>query len=227
MKMRISVLLIFFFFACESRREVAIDEKVKLYGDVLDQLITEHFYQLCLPPNEVTDSARSDFFNNKITEEKFLRIGDSLKRIRKNALPRCVVDYTNEFQIFRDVDELPADIIATINERLKGDFIDEHFKGEAMSTVTDSLSKPAELRAADLAVGYMEIVPRGARKDKPYGEGIGVFALSRVYFNSQADRAILYYEFTCGPKCGLGDVVFLEKTINMWAVIEYKRVWEL
>ena len=225
--MRISVLLILFVFACESKREVTIDEKLKLYGDVLDQVITEHFYDLCMPPNEVRDTARSDLFKGKITEVKFLRISDSLKRIRKNALPKCVVDYTNEFQIFSDVDELPDDIKATINERLKGKFFDDNFTNESISTVTDSISKPAELRAADLAVEYMEIRSWITRQDKPYGEGIGVIALSTVYFNSQADKAVLYYEFTCGPYCGSGDVVFLEKTVNMWAVIEYKRVWEL
>jgi len=224
---RITVVLILFSMGCESVREVKYDEKLKLYNDVLDQVVYDNYFERCLQRDARMDSARSNFYRGKLTEEQFNRVRDSLITVRKNELPRCVIDYTNEFQIFRSAHELPEDIRATIAERLKGEFFDDHFPDGSLQAAADSISKPAKFTASQLEVDHMDMVPNGSQKDKPYGEGIGVVAFSNLYFNPPGDRAVLFYEFTCGPSCGMGEVLFLEKDGDLWMITQYNRVWEM
>jgi len=226
MRILTACILIVFTFGCESPREVSSDERVKLYNDVLDQVVSDNLYQHCVPFDKPAEKILIDFQQGKINQVAFDRASDSLKTIRKNTPPPCVISHAGEFQIFRTVHEIPEDIKASIVERLKDEFTELHFDDASISEIADSISRPSPLDAKALGVSYLDIVPYVKRENKLYGDGIGVFALSKVYFNFKADKGILFYEFTCGPKCGMGEVVFIEKVLDDWKVVTYKRVWE-
>jgi hypothetical protein len=198
-----------------------------VYNNVLDQIIYDNFFERCLHLDGRLDSARSKFYRGKLTEDQFKRVRDSLSTIRKNEIPKCKLNFTDEFQIFRTVHEFPDDIRATITERLKGSFYDDNFPTGSLPAAADSISKPATFSATDLALEYMDVIPNNAKKDKPFGDGIGVVAFSKLYFNRPGDKAVLFYEFTCGPSCGVGEVLFLQKGADTWEVAEYNRVWEM
>jgi len=72
----------------------------------------------------------------------------------------------------------------------------------------------------------LEIFPYTKKSNRPFGEGIGVLSFSKIYFSHEADKAILFYEFVCGPKCGVGEVVLLEKVKGKWRIVTYKRIWD-
>ena len=142
-----------------------------------------------------------------------------------NGLTISAKDYANEFQIFTTGHELSDDIRFSMSEALKDVFFTEHFSNTSVKSIIDTLSQSAALSAKDLTVSYLEIVPYVKRVNRPFGDGMGVFSFSRIYFNKEADKAILFYEFNCGPKCGTGRVVFLIKENNKWKVEKYGDVW--
>lgn len=211
--------------SCDQKPTVSVEEKVGLYNDVLDQIIMNKYYHHCLIPDENIDRMVNALHHGTIDSLTYSRIEDSLTTVRKNRLPKCVLDFTDDFQIYAKSREL-NDIKFSITEALKDTFIISNFGGVSINAIVDTLSQPSALKATDLAVNYLEIVPYLKRKKRLYGEGMGVMGLSKIYFNRDLDKAILYYEFNCGPKCGTGEVVFIAKTGLRWEVKSYKRVWD-
>jgi len=204
----------------------SLKDKLELYNDVLDQIVSDNYFQYCLVLDERHKEIQNDFYDGRIDTATYLKIGDSLKSARKSTLPKCELDYANEFQILTRNHELSNDLKTSVSENLKDRFLTENFPGVSPMAIIDTLSQTAQLSAKDLTTGYLEIIPYGNRAHKPYGGGMGVMGFSRVYFNKELDKAILYYEFNCGPKCGTGEVVFVEKVSGKWRVDKYKRVWD-
>lgn len=219
-------LVIILLVGCKPVSNILTDEKLKLYNEILDQIISDNYFQYCLVLDEKTKKIESDFYKSKIDSITYLKIGDSLKLVRKQTLPRCVLSYTSEFQIFTAARKLSTDIESSIAEGLKDEFLTKNFGNISAETIIDTLSRTAQLNAKDLAISYLEITPYIKRQNRPYGDGIGVMGFSRIYFNKEVDKAIVYYEFNCGPKCGTGEVVFIEKVAGKWMVIAYKGIWD-
>jgi hypothetical protein len=48
---------------------------------------------------------------------------------------------------------------------------------------------------------------------------------SRVGFDGDRKHALMFVSMTCGPLCGAGQIVVLERRWGAWHVIETKRVW--
>jgi len=200
-------------------------DRLKLYNDALSQLIDENYYQHCIDFDGRAKNVYDDFVGGKIDSNTYSRTVDSLKIARKGTPPRCVLDYSNVFQIFTKDHRLGTDAILSIREGLKDDFVTEHFSNASTGVIIDTLSQPAQLDAPDLSVSYLEIVPYAKRAHKPYGNGMGVIGFSKIYFNKKSDRAILFYEFNCGPKCGSGEIIFLVKKGDNWTIVKSKRTW--
>ena len=54
---------------------------------------------------------------------------------------------------------------------------------------------------------------------------IGNAAFSRVVFNDNKTRGCFYFQFVCGPLCGHGVIVFVEKVNNKWQIEGNREVW--
>ena len=58
-----------------------------------------------------------------------------------------------------------------------------------------------------------------------FGGAWGIVRLSRVGFNADRSRAILSVSGSCGPLCGSGDYVVLEKKSGKWRVLGRVMAW--
>lgn len=225
MKSILYVVIATLLFGCEPVANVSKEDRLKLYNDALDQIITENYFQHCLDFDEKVEAIQRDFTQGKMDSLTYLRIGDSLKEVRKTTLPKCVLDYADEFQIFTTGHGLNDNIRNSITGGLSDTFI-SNFANVSVKAIVDTLSQTARLNVKDLATSYLEIIPYTKRPHRPYGDGMGVISFSRTYFSKEADKAILFYEFNCGPKCGSGEIVFLERANGKWKIVEYKRIWD-
>jgi hypothetical protein len=203
------------------KNDFSKENELKLCNEVLDQIIYDNYYQNCLADD---DKLHQDFLSDKMTESVYLKIVDSLKEVRKKVGPKCKIDYTDRLGIFSKDSVFDNDIKLSIRNNLKDTFLVNHFGDVSVDAVFDKLSRPAKLSVSDLQISYMDIVPHD--KNTPYGKGIGLIAISKMYFNEKFDKAILYYEFNCGPLCGHGQVVFIEKENDEWKILKYKRIWD-
>jgi hypothetical protein len=223
--MKSMIALIFLFVvACQSTSEVTRNDKLNLYNDALRQIMDENYFKFCVD-FDVTSRLRKNLISGNIDSNRYLVIVDSLKSARRGTLPKCVLDYSNEFQIFTPARVLDSAIKMSIAASLRTSFVDDHFDG-SIDTIIDTLSQTAELQTGDLLVDYLEIVPYARKPYRPFGDGIGVISLSKVFFDATGRRAILFYEFNCGPRCGSGKIVFLERSMNRWSIIGQKKIWD-
>jgi hypothetical protein len=223
--MKSMIALIFLFVvACQSTSEVTRNDKLNLYNDALRQIMDENYFKFCVD-FDVTSRLRKNLISGNIDSNRYLVIVDSLKSARRGTLPKCVLDYSNEFQIFTPARVLDSAIKMSIAASLRTSFVDDHFDG-SIDTIIDTLSQTAELQTGDLLVDYLEIVPYARKPYRPFGNGIGVISLSKVFFDATGRRAILFYEFNCGPRCGSGKIVFLERSMNRWSIIGQKKIWD-
>jgi hypothetical protein len=53
----------------------------------------------------------------------------------------------------------------------------------------------------------------------------GLIILSRVGFDAGMNQALVYFHHWCGPKCGRGYYLLLEKSSDRWQVVQRKQVW--
>ena len=58
-----------------------------------------------------------------------------------------------------------------------------------------------------------------------YKDYDGFIAISRIGYNDTKDQAVLLLEHHCGPSCGTGKFINLEKTLNKWAVQSTLTIW--
>ncbi len=54
---------------------------------------------------------------------------------------------------------------------------------------------------------------------------IGVVSLSKVFMNDKRDQGLLYYEFTCGGKCGMGEIVLVQYIKKRWTIKKALNLW--
>lgn len=189
----------------------------------MEQILSDNFWG-CLDAN-AQEKLLDDFYQKKVDSATYYRLLDSLIGERKKQEPKCIVDYYDEFgymyeEGFKEIDVSVIHLEATLNDN----FVKRNFSSVSIKAILDSISRISNLKADDFSVPFMEIVPHERRKYRPWGEGIGVISLSNVYIDK--NKAILYYEFGCGPKCGRGEVLFLVKFQEKWRVYKHNRMWD-
>lgn len=58
-----------------------------------------------------------------------------------------------------------------------------------------------------------------------YPNAWGIQRFSRVGFNSDKTKAVLYAESICGARCGTGEYLILEKKDGAWKVVKNLMIW--
>ena len=54
---------------------------------------------------------------------------------------------------------------------------------------------------------------------------IGVVAFSKVFLNENKTKGVLYYEYMCGGKCGMGEIILVELVEEHWKIKEVHQLW--
>ena len=122
--------------------------------------------------------------------------------------------------------KLDSVTIVYIGDLLRDTFLMEYFTNENFREILETITTNPGLEAKDLSVSYLQIVPHDKSKNVFFGLGIGILSFSKIYFNKDSSKAVIYYEFICGPKCGVGEIIFLNKTWSKWKIEKYKRVFD-
>ena len=60
---------------------------------------------------------------------------------------------------------------------------------------------------------------------KKYPRSSGIMGLSRVGFNADTTKAVVYFENVCGKLCGNGYIAYLEKGWLGWKVERVAHLW--
>jgi hypothetical protein len=129
---------------------------------------------------------------------------------------------------------------AAIKERMpsvRQDTLDDFFskKGERQLAANFELkAKYVIVGGEDLQDVFPEEAPSKSYDDMAkrwdsfyakYPGSAGVVFFSTVGFNLAKDQALLFTGRACGPLCGLGQYVLLEKKERVWGVKDFMHLW--
>lgn len=203
------------------------NEELKLYNEALDQIITTYCKSHCLlqSDSEFVENINDAFYHGKIDPDKYYRTADSLFAHRKTQLPKCVMEYSPFFYASQSMTS--KDMQSAVTYVLQDDFFTEHFSNTPMTTVIDTLLQNTTFDWKTISLPYMRFVAHDTLDQKHlYGDtGVGVIALSKIYFSKERDHAILFFEFKSSPNFQRGEIVFLEKTWGYWKAVAFRNIW--
>jgi hypothetical protein len=88
----------------------------------------------------------------------------------------------------------------------------------------DSLNTVQQhMQAQEFQLCTAKLVPLPAAQRFP--EAGGTITLSSVVFNASQDQALLAYGWQCGPRCGFGEVLWVEKVQGRWRIKQAEGTW--
>jgi hypothetical protein len=76
-----------------------------------------------------------------------------------------------------------------------------------------------------LTTNFNFIIKRNDTLPKHKLTHLGTVSFSRVAYNEAKDKACIYTSFSCGSKCGHGDILFFEKVAGHWICRSQWRTW--
>jgi len=197
------------------------DRQLKVYNDVLNDLIAHRFYNGYLA---------------KAFEEHPYDYGEG-QDFDTARFNRDRVKYHN--QIFNDTSYFQNIYLDTA---LRHSYWDDYFpKTSSDSTpqvpelmelfdafkdspllIIDTLTlAQSQYRPSDfhLCVARLKLYKR------PYDFSIPRVSFSKIFFHPSKPQAMLYYEFICDTKCGFGEVLLAEEVNGHWIIKDRYELW--
>lgn len=200
-----------------------IDREFLLYDNILSELVTSRFYDLYL--GDIEDMTRLQVEYGDVQSPDLLSYDTIVRKLRirmesDTARQRtiCLTDkfYRGPWKILLSFDSTYAHKIPTKYKDLM------ILVSNDTLAMRDTLDNPQDkYKPGDFHNAAFKI---GSPKSKDDCQ-IGLVGFSKAFFNSTRDKAILYYEFHCGEKCGKGELLLVEYIKGSWKIKSIQRVW--
>lgn len=215
------------------------DPQLQAYNDVLIELVEDHFYMIYLgEEGELIRREYSDHFETD-SQQAVNKLKASVNALKHNLLRDTASlktifishkgthqDLFNEFSEAlwqKPLDRLEGNdgirhLLARYNADDPSIFVD---LGEPQQKYTASDFQACTFNVDSLGeVEFVyELEPHKKRK------AIGQVGLSKIIWNEQQNKGILYYEFTCFSKCSKGGFLEIENLDGRWKVVDTIPFW--
>lgn len=224
MKNLLTILILIICLACvkeKNKRIIYTDQDLQLYNDVFTHLIRYDTYHSVLNDNEVWPLIQKYLHNDKVIdtatynreiEKMFVEIEFDTSKQKSIALNvKFLMENKESF-----------DFLLTDTSKFNLDFknLVSTFSNNAQ-IIFDTIGLPqVKYNYKDFYSPYCKIGPSA----KYIGGDIG-FSFSKIYYNKKHSKAILYYDFYCGGKCGKGEFLFLINTFEGWKITSRYMAW--
>lgn len=209
----------------KSRKEIVVDSTF-FYSEVIERIVTDNFLGHCIASDGLAMKLEGDFLQGKIDTASYVTLLDSLKSVIKRTSGSCSLEYHDQFQILSKADLQNGELEDALIRALSNIPSDSWLPEISVDSITTMMMKPKKLNLHEIAVNFLTLRPYKGLRNRPYGEaGIGVLSVSEACFNESNNRAILYYEFNCGPTCGEGEIILVERVSTKWRIVRSINVW--
>ncbi len=203
----------------------ATDEALKIYNDVLTELIEHHFYNRYLGEEEEKLAEKYVYGHNNPDTASFRRgiIG----------LQNKVFNDTSRFSTICLRNELiygPWTYYLSNDPSKKSDTTKLSLELKTLLTdfsknwkeVADTLSSPQKLySSSEFHLCTSKLVPFNNFKECD----IGVVSFSKIFLDNSNRKGLLYYEFNCPGNCGMGEILVIERVDNRWSIQRRIELW--
>ena len=213
---------------------VYVARDIKVYNDVLNDLIKNHFYFYYLGSNY---NKLYEGYNGLNAEDTVIfnkRQKEMTNNLLANPNQLCTL-YINLSQDSRSrkfdlglgenekfgekINAILNKIDGSVSEKLK--YLSERQQLFNEKSFHSPLAKISAIydrpRSPIIGLDWM-------RRD---GKNctIGIVALSNIILNKDKKRGVVYYEFLCGSRCARGELAEIEKVRGKWQVVNTLLFW--
>lgn len=233
MRTTLSLITIFFiscstpeYKVCEFKTE---DKELKLYHDILTELIEQHFHngylrqvsgELEKKYPAILDFSDTSAFKNDLILAQNKLFNDTSK------LETICYGTTLQYGPW-DYFESDSTDFSTIAKTDTTKYLKEikaFLTSVSLSweSVADTIAKPqTKYTAENFKLCTSKVIPCGHFNESD----IGIVSFSKVFLNDNKTKGLLYYEFTCGGKCGMGEIIHVELVNQRWTIKNVKQLW--
>lgn len=204
---------------CTTDRSATLRASVhqpEVYNDILNELVKNHFYNLYLGPDFEQIEQK---FHFKRDSPEYKREVEKLRMsVDSDTSKQSGICIRNKFSSVRlsqlSIDNFNDSIDNPGDPRNIIKIVSTDYKH-----VYDSLTTPQEFSADYFQTRSFKVNTKPCK--------IGIICFSKVFFNKQGDKGLLYYEFICGEKCGKGEILVIENKAGDWTIEKNLRLWIL
>jgi hypothetical protein len=91
-----------------------------------------------------------------------------------------------------------------------------------LEAVADTIAKPqTKYTAESFKLCTSKVIPC----EHFYESSIGVVSFSKAFLSDDRTKGVLYYEFTCDTKCGVGEILAIEFKDQRWIIKKVYNLW--
>lgn len=222
----VTVLTFIILVSCNSEYKTcefeSSDEQIKIYNNILNELVDHYFYNFYLGKHEERIfelSAIKDPDTSKIKKE-VIKIQNELFH---DSSRFCTI-YLDT--IFRpQFDPWKYYLSDTSSYTIDRREIISQFSTNG-SLVIDSLNAmQANIKPKDFHLCTSRVASLADLKKEKDRCAIGVVAFSKVFLSKSGAKGILYCSFRCGGLCGKGMLLTIEKTEDRRIIIDGRIEW--
>lgn len=200
------------------------DFELKLYHDILTELIEQHFHNGYLRqvageladkyPNPTLDFADTAEFNRDVIllQNKLFNDTSKFETICYHQSLQ-VRPWEHYYSALSKSDT--TKYIRELNALLKS-------FSPNWESVADTLTKPQTKYTGD---SFKLCTSKVTSCEHYHDSDIGVISFSRVYMNNDKTKGLLYYEFMCGGKCGKGEIILVQYINERWTIKNVIQLW--
>lgn len=198
------------------------DEKVKIYNNILNELVEHHFYNRYLGKDEekIFNEYASDNPDTAKISRELIQLQNKLfndtARFSNIYLDTIYRPYFNQWSYYQSDTGRYAretkDIIST-------------FSTDGQSVIDSLNSMQLGLEPNDFKLCTSKVLSvRDLKTQKGKGT-IGIVSFSKVFIDKTKTKGLLYCNFRCGEFCGKGELLIIEKINNRWTITETIGTW--
>jgi hypothetical protein len=174
-------------------------------------------------PIQTNDSKTSDLsITSSEIEDEYAVYSAILNDVKRENKIIVVTDQTTN-NFFLNPEYFVKDEVSVGNENLS----ENAYKVQKIQKLTNNFN--STVTTVMISIKDKEKLLYGnyrkIKNFKKYANAYTFIEFSKVRFNNEHNKAILYYGTTCGPLCGGGNNVFLEKMNGKWIIKHTVGLW--
>jgi hypothetical protein len=224
MKRLFLIGLVITFFSCQNETRNELDKEIEVINDIflqLPQYIQFYNFNFQIPPPPPIYNEKGEFIGIDTVIQH-----ENLRKINKEFKTRNI-----------DTSEIVLALSDTLVINNYFENSDSYISDTILENYHSIIKSKIENEKVPLKIELKEIVETGKYKLKYYSEFPpgrqifrekynfifgGVITLSRVYFNHNYDRAIIFCDYWCEFDCWTSRALFLEKVDGKWKIVYSK-----
>jgi hypothetical protein len=208
---------------------ISTTNNIKIYNDVLNDLIYNHFYSRYLgeSAHEVYEGMYPSNFDTAVMHERQRKL---MRTLLKNKSKTCTI------YLDKSTDNKDFNLTLEGDERftLKVKNVLSKYSNNVSEVIKKLSVEERSYKSSDFHVKIAKVSSVHDIKDiYDRFQGfinkdecvIGIVSMSKIVLNDEGNKGILFYNFFCGSKCAKGELIEIIRANGKWKIVNTVQFW--